>query len=123
MPRGDGTGPSGMGPMTGRAAGYCAGYDAPGFVTGGSGRGYGRGFGPGRGRGFRGAGYRRGYGPGYGRPAGPGPWAGGVAPQPWTEPRPEQEAQALKNEATYLGQQLEAIKARLAELENSSDGE
>jgi len=26
MPRGDGTGPWGLGPMTGRAAGYCAGY-------------------------------------------------------------------------------------------------
>ena len=26
MPRGDGTGPRGLGPMTGRAAGYCAGY-------------------------------------------------------------------------------------------------
>ncbi|MGI6097596.1 MAG: DUF5320 domain-containing protein, partial [Dethiobacteria bacterium] len=26
MPRGDGSGPAGMGPMTGRAAGYCAGY-------------------------------------------------------------------------------------------------
>ncbi|NLG67487.1 MAG: DUF5320 domain-containing protein, partial [Actinobacteria bacterium] len=25
MPRGDGTGPEGMGPMTGRGAGYCAG--------------------------------------------------------------------------------------------------
>ncbi|MBC7077615.1 MAG: DUF5320 domain-containing protein, partial [Synergistales bacterium] len=24
MPRGDGTGPAGFGPMTGRAAGYCA---------------------------------------------------------------------------------------------------
>jgi len=33
MPRGDGTGPAGMGPMTGRAAGYCAGYPAPGFMN------------------------------------------------------------------------------------------
>ena len=31
MPLGDGTGPGGMGPMTGRAAGYCAGYPVPGF--------------------------------------------------------------------------------------------
>jgi len=30
MPGGDGTGPAGMGPMTGRAAGYCAGYPVPG---------------------------------------------------------------------------------------------
>jgi hypothetical protein len=33
MPRGDGTGPMGMGPMTGRAAGYCAGYPTPGFMN------------------------------------------------------------------------------------------
>ena len=33
MPRGDGTGPMGMGPMTGRAAGFCAGYSAPGFMS------------------------------------------------------------------------------------------
>lgn len=30
MPRGDGTGPAGLGPMTGRAAGYCADYPAYG---------------------------------------------------------------------------------------------
>jgi hypothetical protein len=33
MPRGDGTGPRGLGPMTGRAAGYCAGYPTPGFMN------------------------------------------------------------------------------------------
>ena len=33
MPRGDGTGLTGMGPMTGRAAGYCAGNNAPGFTN------------------------------------------------------------------------------------------
>ncbi|MCF7946089.1 MAG: DUF5320 domain-containing protein, partial [Spirochaetia bacterium] len=27
MPRGDRTGPDGMGPRTGRALGYCSGYD------------------------------------------------------------------------------------------------
>ena len=27
MPFGDGTGPLGLGPMTGRGAGYCAGYN------------------------------------------------------------------------------------------------
>jgi len=34
VPGGDGTGPAGMGPMTGRAAGYCAGYPAPGYLNG-----------------------------------------------------------------------------------------
>lgn len=30
MPQGNGTGPTGAGPMTGRGAGYCAGNNAPG---------------------------------------------------------------------------------------------
>ena len=33
MARGDGTGPAGMGPMTGRGAGYCAGYPIPGYMN------------------------------------------------------------------------------------------
>ena len=32
MPFGDRTGPAGLGPMTGRAAGYCAGYGVPGSL-------------------------------------------------------------------------------------------
>jgi hypothetical protein len=69
MPGGDGSGPMGRGPMTGRGAGYCAGYNMPGFANPnfprmgmgwgpGRGFGYGRGFGRGYGRGF---GYGRGY--------------------------------------------------------------
>ena len=50
MPGGDGTGPAGMGPMTGRAAGYCAGYPVPGGMNPVPRRGYlGRGRGGGRG--------------------------------------------------------------------------
>ena len=45
MPGGDRTGPMGMGPMTGRGAGYCAGSAAAGFAN----RVYGGGFGRGRG--------------------------------------------------------------------------
>ena len=57
MPGGDGTGPMGMGAMTGRAAGFCVGYGMPGYANpvGGRGRGFwgrGRGGGRGRGRGF-----------------------------------------------------------------------
>jgi hypothetical protein len=33
MPFGDGTGPRGLGPMTGRRAGYCAGFSQPGFAN------------------------------------------------------------------------------------------
>jgi len=68
MPFGDGTGPRGMGPMTGRGAGFCTGFGRPGFASPaygrgwfnlnrGSGRGAGRGIGRGRGRGMAGYGF------------------------------------------------------------------
>jgi len=49
MPSGDGMGPSGWGPMTGRRRGYCVGYNTPGFVSPrpGMGRGWGPAYGPG----------------------------------------------------------------------------
>ncbi len=43
MPKGNGTGPQGMGPMTGRGAGHCAGNNMPGFAGNGVGFGGGRG--------------------------------------------------------------------------------
>ncbi len=51
MPRRDGTGPMGMGSMTGRGLGACAGVNAP-VYGGGFRRGCGRGFGQGFGRGL-----------------------------------------------------------------------
>ena len=54
MPRGDATGPMGMGPMTGRGAGYCAGFGMPGSMNNAGGRGFGMGFGRGAGFGDRG---------------------------------------------------------------------
>jgi len=33
MPAGDRTGPLGLGPMTGRAAGYCSGFPGPGYMN------------------------------------------------------------------------------------------
>jgi len=42
MPRGDRTGPLGLGPKTGRAMGYCAGYPTPGYTNPGFGRFRGR---------------------------------------------------------------------------------
>ena len=39
MPAGNGTGPLGFGPMTGRAAGYCAGYPVPDYMNPVAGRG------------------------------------------------------------------------------------
>ena len=55
MPRRDGTGPVGLGAMTGRGLGACIGTDAVHSVTDygmGLGRGCRRGFGRGFGRGF-----------------------------------------------------------------------
>ena len=54
MPGGDGTGPMGRGPMSGRAAGTCAGFGMPGSANPAPGRGFGMGFGRGRGAGGRG---------------------------------------------------------------------
>ncbi|OQY34255.1 MAG: hypothetical protein B6I38_02575 [Anaerolineaceae bacterium 4572_5.1] len=112
MPYGDGTGPQGQGPMTGRGAGYCAGTNAPGFATTpGRGRGWGAGFG----RGFgRGAGFRRGRG-GWGQ--------GGAFPAYPTQPyaaapyTPEQEVNTLKAQASQLQNTLQRINDRLEELE------
>ena len=69
MPRGDGTGPAGMGPMTGRAAGYCAGYPVSGYMNPIPGRGF---AGPGFAGAYGAAPYAYGaapygYGAGYGR--------------------------------------------------------
>lgn len=63
MPRGNGTGPIGEGPMTGRGMGLCNGSDTPGATTaekGGIPWGGGRGRAFGGGRGFsRGFGFKR----------------------------------------------------------------
>lgn len=107
MPAGDGTGPMGQGPMTGRGAGYCGGYDAPGYVNPAPGwcRGFGRGRGWGRGRGRR-----YGMGPGWGPPPG---WSY----PPYAPPMaPEQELEALRTQAQQLEEQLEAINRRIDEL-------
>ena len=83
MPGGDRTGPAGMGPMTGRAAGYCSGYPASGYVGPVRGQGFFQrgGFTPNAGTGFAGVlwrgrgfrfGRRRGFG--FGRGRGPRAW-------------------------------------------------
>ena len=115
MPGGDGTGPAGMGPMTGRAAGYCAGFDMPGFMNPIPGRGRGYGFGWGRGRG-RGRGWRYGYyatglpvwGPAYGVPP---------------VPTPPQETEALKAQAEHMERALNEIRKRISELETAQSQE
>lgn len=126
MPGGDRTGPNGMGPMTGRAAGFCTGNPVPGFANSMPGRGFGfgrgRGFGRGLGFGFRGG---RGWG-GYG---GNTPFTGAdpyrsAVPQygvPYgAPPAPQDEAEVLKGQAEYFEEALEGIKKRISELESES---
>jgi hypothetical protein len=70
MPFGNGTGPAGLGPMTGRAAGFCAGHPVPGYMNPAGGAGW---VNPAVGRaGFYGAGVPAfgAYGAGYGMPYG-----------------------------------------------------
>ncbi len=111
MPRGDGTGPMGMGPMTGRAAGYCAGYGTPGFANPVGGRGFGF-WGGGRGRGG-GRGWRnRFYATGW-----PGGMRGGV----YAAPAPEQELEALKQQAASLQNALNEINERVEQLQSDSN--
>ena len=115
MPRGDQTGPNGMGPMTGRGAGYCAGYGAPGFMN--AGPGYGYGYGRGRGGMGRGMGWGRGRGRGWA----PGP-VGPVAPVAYPQPTAEQELAALKQQADAMKQGLEDVQARIDQLQKSPEG-
>ncbi len=122
MPRGDGTGPAGMGPMTGRGAGYCAGYPAPGCVNPAIGVGFGPGLGLGRGRGWRNRFYATGL-PGwmrasYGLPA----WVGYVPPTA-APPSPDQEVRALKAQAEHLSRALDAVRRRINELEKKEADE
>ena len=112
MPRGDGTGPNGFGPMTGRAAGYCAGYSVPGYANSVPG---GRGFGAfGRGRGNRNMYYATGLtgwqraNPGY--PVNSG--YGGVSYMP---PQPEMSG---ADERDMLNRNIEAMQAQLQEAQN-----
>lgn len=125
MPGGDGTGPAGMGPMTGRAAGYCAGYPVPGFMNSFFGRGYGYG----RGRGGGGWGRRNWYyatgltgwqRAAYGYPTSGTYNAGvpnyGVPYGIQAAPTKEQELDMLKGQAEYLEDALEGVNKRIQEL-------
>ncbi|PIS29700.1 MAG: hypothetical protein COT43_03270 [Candidatus Marinimicrobia bacterium CG08_land_8_20_14_0_20_45_22] len=118
MPRGDGTGPNGMGPMTGRSAGFCAGFGRPGYTDPYIGARYG--FGGGFGRGFRG-GFGRGFGGGFGRGFGynavPAYYG---SPLYWGASSKEQELEALKTLAAGYDKELKEINKRIDELESES---
>ena len=115
MPRGDRSGPNGMGPMTGRGAGFCNGFNAPGYISGGVAGGYGMG----AGRGARGR--RNGFGAGYG--AGRGYGIGAVPynaapPAPITGYSKEAEKGYIENEVSLLKDQLKALEGRLADMQD-----
>jgi len=94
MPGGDRTGPNGLGPMTGRRAGYCAGSNVSGFENrfdnrrGGFGRGYGRRF-------------RGGY--------------GGNEFYPTQDYAEVSEKTILENDIRVLKEQLNSLEKRLSE--------
>ena len=115
MPGGDGTGPEGMGPMTGGGFGFCADPDAPGYTPVGLGRGYRAGWGRGMGWGRRGGWGRRAFGPRLGLRRGfAAPWR---QPVEYGPPARDQEAQYLKQRAEWLQGELDAISQRVGELE------
>lgn len=120
MPGYDRTGTRGQGPRTGGGWGYCgpdteaAGPYGPavlGLGRGGAPRGGGRGRGWGGGR--RGGGF---VPPAYAAP--PYGWA---AQQP--APTVEQEVQALRDQAAFMEQQLQQIRARMDELAGGKGAE
>jgi len=117
MPRGDATGPMGMGPMTGRGAGYCAGFGMPGYLNNAGGRNFGMGFRRGAGVGGRGGGgggfgfRNRFFATGVPERA----WFGGIA-APYQNADLETEKKALNYQAEALQSEMDAIKKRLDEL-------
>ena len=117
MPRGDGTGPMGMGPMTGRAMGYCAGYSTPGYMN--SGAGFGRGMAWGRGGGC-GLGMGRGFRGGFGAGWAPNPYYGAPV-APYGPAAPADEAAVLKTQLEGLEQSINAVKQRLGEIEGEAE--
>jgi hypothetical protein len=114
MPGMDGTGPMGMGPMTGGGRGFCnpmwAGYGGgvnPWFRY----RGYSW---PGYGYGPYSWGGRRFWQSGWPQPWG-GPWYGPTGPAYGATP--EQELEFLKDQASVLQQQMDQILTRIGEIE------
>ena len=110
MPGGDRTGPLGLGPMTGRAAGYCAGYSMLGYAnpTYGRGRGFGRGWG--RGHGWNRGAYSyeaRDYGAPYGNQYNP-------------QMTSQQETDMLKERAKVMQEEIKSINERISELESTA---
>ncbi len=104
MPFGDGTGPLGQGPMTGRGLGYCSGYRRPGYNQPGWGRGW---FGRGRGWFGQGRGLGRRW---FGQPA--------VPYQPTSK---KEELDILREEADALKEELKEIESAIQDLKKTEN--
>lgn len=118
MPFGNGMGPAGMGPGSGRGAGFCAGYGVPGYLNRAAGPGawgFGVGFGRGRGRGHRNMYWATGL-TGWQR-------AGMGAPPPFYQPSAEQELGALQDQLKAMEQGIGHIQERIRELEKEQADE
>lgn len=107
MPGRNGTGPMGMGPMTGRGSGCCAGFTVPEYANS---VGFGGSFG--RGRGFRRMFYETGI-PGCVRfkyPAYTGTNEPAVG-----------EKELLKRQAEFLEKRLQQVKKRLSSFKDDAE--
>ena len=117
MPGFDGTGPQGLGPMTGGGRGYCvvplSGIEARPFAFR---RGF---FGRGGGRGWRHWYYATGL-PGWVRPAYGYPAFGGLAYPYAPKLTPKEEMDVLREQSEILRQQLEDIQNRINALEKAA---
>lgn len=116
MPGFDGTGPRGMGPMTGGGRGFCSPW--------GVGR---RSYGAGLGRGGRFGGFGGGYGRGYGAYGGLGGGYGRAYPPAWGPApawgsyeygaeQPSGDLSALQDQVRGLQEQLREIDQRMRDL-------
>ncbi|HDP97705.1 MAG TPA: hypothetical protein ENN22_00770 [bacterium] len=121
MPGGDRTGPLGMGPRTGRAAGFCVGSNVPGYANPVGGRGF---FRFGMGAMGRGRGWRHWY-----HATGLPFWARstsaafpGLQAQHPGSVSPEQELEMLKNQADNLKNALDEVNRRIEKHQKQSAG-
>jgi len=115
MPGFDGTGPAGNGPMTGGGRGYCR---SAGWYNFGRPRlRQGVGFGYGRGRGYRHIFWETGL-PRWAR-GGPSIWG------PYSEPAVSKKGEIamLNDEAEALKEDLDAIQARIKDLESEQESD
>lgn len=116
MPGFDGTGPAGMGPMTGRGRGFCMTYYWPHSWYGpawGARLGF---FGRGRGRGFRHWFYATGlprWARFWGGPAFVPAWHPLASEEDWVE--------FLKEKAAFLEKTLEGIRQDIKDLEERKE--